>query len=66
MTPTESAVKSLAMLAARMTFRELVDVLASDGHITSISHLSRIRAGQRESSPELAAALKRAVRNVRA
>ena len=64
--PTEKTIEALAKLrASGQTFREIVDALKRRGHITSISHLSRIADGQRESSPELAAAMAVVVRSCR-
>jgi hypothetical protein len=40
-----------------MSYREIVNALESEAHITSISHLSRIADGQRESSEALAKAI---------
>lgn len=61
-TPTERTQSAIAKLRVRYTFREIVDLLREDGLITSISHLSRIMDGQRESSDALADAAERVAR----
>jgi len=56
-TATERTQEAIAKLRANgVNFRQIVDRLHAAGHTTSISHLSRIMDGQRESSPELALA----------
>lgn len=61
-TPTERTQAAIAKLRIRYTFREIVGLLRDDGLITSISHLSRIMDGQRESSDALADAAERVAR----
>jgi len=56
--PTKTTQDAITRLrAAGMSYREIVNALESEAHITSISHLSRIADGQRESSEALAKAI---------
>lgn len=59
-TTTERTQTALAeMRASGMKYRQIVDALHAAGHITSISHLSRIMDNQREASEALAVAAER-------
>ncbi len=61
--PTKTTQDAIAKLrAAGNSYREIVDMLEAEAHITSISHLSRIADGQREASEALAKAITLVVR----
>lgn len=54
MTTTQRTKKAITKLRTKLTFREIVERLADMGLTCSISHLSRICAGEREASEVLA------------